>query len=149
DLSGHCDFVLRECVMGSTIKKAALNLLVFSVLAGSPALASTSPQCSLSQATVDPQSVIAPCTTIIDGKQASTAELGLALFVRGKGYHNTKRFDLAGQDYDAAIKLTPKNDELYVSRANIAFRGRRVREGMDFLQKALAINHYNAHALSS
>src|SRR5690348_16297490 len=63
------------------------------------------------------------------------------------GYHNTKRFALAGQDYDAAIELTPTNEELLVSRANIAFRGGRLEEGLSFLQRALALNPSNGHAL--
>jgi tetratricopeptide (TPR) repeat protein len=43
--------------------------------------------------------------------------------------------------------VTPTNEELFVSRANIAFRAGRPREGLALLQKALNLNPRNAHAL--
>jgi tetratricopeptide (TPR) repeat protein len=105
------------------------------------------PSCSLALVEIAPEQVIAPCSKIIDDASTSPADRGRALFTRGKGYHNTKRFDLAGQDYDAAIPLTPTNEELFASRANIAFRARRWQEGVLFLQQALKLNPSNAHAL--
>jgi tetratricopeptide (TPR) repeat protein len=102
--------------------------------------------CSLAQVEMLPDTVTEPCSKIINEKATSPAERGYALFIRGKGYHNTKRFDLARQDYDDAIVLTPTNEELFVSRANIAFRGGRFEEGVSFLQRALALNPSNGHA---
>jgi tetratricopeptide (TPR) repeat protein len=46
-----------------------------------------------------------------------------------------------------AIGLTPENEELLVSRANIAFRGERFEEGVSCLQRALTLNPSNGHAL--
>lgn len=103
--------------------------------------------CSLSMVDVAPVAVIEPCSKVIADKTTSPADRGYALFIRGKGYHNTKRFDLARQDYDVAIDLTPDNEELFVSRANIAFRSGRREDGVSFLQKALALNPSNGHAL--
>jgi len=103
--------------------------------------------CSLVRVETSPEAVIEPCSKIIADKATSPADRGHALFIRGKGYHNTKRFDLARQDYDAAISLTPENEELFASRANIAFRGQRYEEGISFLQQALALNPSNGHAL--
>jgi tetratricopeptide (TPR) repeat protein len=103
--------------------------------------------CSLAQSEVSPETVIGPCTKIIADTTTSPAHRGYALFIRGKGYHSTRHFDLAGQDYDAAIVLTPTNEELLVSRANIAFRGGHYREGLSFLQGALTLNPSNGHAL--
>ncbi|MGJ4993944.1 tetratricopeptide repeat protein [Bradyrhizobium sp. HKCCYLS3077] len=104
-------------------------------------------ECSRSRVETRPESVIAPCSEIIADETKAPAERGYALFIRGMGYHNTKRFDLAGQDYDSAIKLTPTNEDLLVSRANIAFRGDRYPEGVSFLQRALALNPSNGRAL--
>jgi len=103
--------------------------------------------CSLAQVEVNPESVIVPCSKIIADTTTSPADRGYALFIRGKGYHSTKRFALAGHDYDAAIELTPTNDELFASRANIAFRAWRYEEGASFLARALALNPSNSHAL--
>ncbi|WFU15876.1 tetratricopeptide repeat protein [Bradyrhizobium sp. CB3481] len=105
------------------------------------------PSCSLALVETAPGQVIAPCSKIIDDASTSPADRGRALFTRGKGYHNTKRFNLARQDYDAAIPLTPTNEELFASRANIAFRARRWQEGVKFLQQALKLNPSNAHVL--
>jgi tetratricopeptide (TPR) repeat protein len=103
--------------------------------------------CTLAQVDRDPLSVIEPCSLVIESTAADASRRGFALYIRGKGYHNTKRFDLARQDYDAAIKLTPTTEELLVSRANISFRSRRMEEGVSFLQKALDVNPSNGHAL--
>ncbi|HEY4985719.1 MAG TPA: tetratricopeptide repeat protein [Bradyrhizobium sp.] len=103
--------------------------------------------CSLAQVEVSPETVIEPCSKIIEDPTTSPADRGYALFIRGKGYHNTKRFELAGQDYDAAIVLTPANDELFSSCANIALRAGRFEEGATFLKGALALNPSNSHAL--
>jgi tetratricopeptide (TPR) repeat protein len=106
-------------------------------------------ECSLSQVETKPESVIDPCSKIIADQTKSDADRGYALFIRGMGYHNTKRFALAGQDYDRAIRLTPTNEELLVSRANIGFRRGDYQEGLSFLHRVLALNPSNGHALRS
>lgn len=103
--------------------------------------------CSLERVEVDPASVIEPCSVVIGTKGLSDADKGYALWIRGKAYHATKRFDLAAIDYDQAMTLTPNNEETFVSRANIAFRGKRWNEAWALLQKALKINPRSASAL--
>lgn len=126
-----------------------LATAVVTTLAGAgPAIAAGDLDgCSLGQVEVSPETVIEPCSKTIADTTMSPADRGYALFIRGKGYHGTRRFELAGQDYDAAIVLTPTNEELFVSRANIAFRGGHYREGLSFLKGALALNPSNGHAL--
>ena len=96
---------------------------------------------------ISPDTVIEPCSKIIAERTTSPADRGYALYIRGRGYVRTKRDDLARQDYDAAIALTPANEELLVSRAIVAFRDGRPRDGVSFLQKALALNPSNGNAL--
>jgi lipoprotein NlpI len=78
--------------------------------------------CSLDSVQISPPTVIEPCTTLLQNPSLSPAERSAALFVRGKGYHRTKELDRARQDYDAALKITPNNDEIYAERANISFQ---------------------------
>lgn len=126
----------------------ALVAGIAAFLLGNAVMTASQPSdCSLSNVEVNPESVIEPCSKTIASKWASDTDRGYALYIRGKAYHNTKRFDLAGTDYDAAILLTPKNDEIYASRANIAFRRYRGQEGVSFLEKALEINPSNSNAL--
>lgn len=115
--------------------------------AGGATAAEETAGCSLPQVETSPETVIEPCSKIVADETISPADRGYALFIRGRGYHNTKRFGLAGQDYDAAIALTPTNQELFVSRANIALRGGRAEEAVSFLEKALELNPSNGHAL--
>jgi tetratricopeptide (TPR) repeat protein len=124
-------------------------ILMLAALPSANARATSGAQCTLAQVQRDPQSVIEPCSATISNEAASAKDRGFALFIRGKGYFNTKRLDLAREDYDVAIKLTPENEELLVSRANISFRAGEGEEGVSFLQKALDLNPKNGHALRS
>lgn len=138
--------------MGSVMIRRSLSrlFLIAGMVGVGPATAFAAEEaagCTLAQVEVSPDSVIEPCSKIIAEKTTSPTDRGYALFIRGMGYHNTKRLDLARQDYDDAIVLTPTNEELFVSRANIANRAGRFQEGLIFLQKALALNPSNGHAL--
>ena len=128
------------------LKALSTAALTGLALAGATQALAATP-CTLLQVQTIPASVIAPCSAIIDDPSTPPAAKGFALFIRGKAYHNSKRLDLAQQDYDAAIKLTPRNAELFVARANVAARSHRWREATDMLQQALAIEPANAHAL--
>lgn len=126
----------------------AVGLVVLVSSAGTPAIGDdSSSACSVLQVETDPASVVEPCSKLIDDPGTSPAQRGFALFIRGRGYHNTKRLQLAKADYDTALKLTPENGELLVSRSNIAFRFGQPREGLEFIQRALEIDPSNGHAL--
>ena len=127
----------------------ALSAITLSAVAFAMSTASSQDDnvCSMDRMEVAPRAVIEPCSTLLQHPDLSAEQRGLALFVRGRGYHRSGRIDLAQQDYDEAIKLIPANDELYVSRANISWRLNRYPEGHQFLAQALAINPKNAHAL--
>lgn len=129
------------------IRPAVVSFAVALALLGAESSALWAGECSLSQVEIAPESVIEPCSQVVADAARAPADRGYALFIRGMGYHNTKRFGLAEQDYDAAIALTPTNEELFVSRANIAFRDGRHQEGLTYLQRALALNPSNGHAL--
>ena len=105
--------------------------------------------CTLAQMEISPDTVIEPCSKVIAERTTSSADRGYALYIRGRAYLRTKRDDLARQDYDAAIVLTPTNEELFVSRAIAAFRDGQYQDGVSFLEKALALNPSNGHALRS
>jgi tetratricopeptide (TPR) repeat protein len=129
------------------IRPTIVSIIVTLAVLGAESQASWAGECTLPQVQVAPESVIEPCSEVIADQTKPPTDRGYALFIRGMGYHNTRRFALAGQDYDAAIELTPTNEELLVSRANIAFRSGRHEEGLSFLQRALALNPSNGHAL--
>jgi Lipoprotein NlpI, contains TPR repeats len=130
-------------------RPALCGLFLLAVVSEAAFAADEPVGCSRAVVETNPEAVIEPCSKIIGEKTTSPADRGHALFIRGMGYHNTKRFDLARQDYDVAIGLTPENEEVFASRANIAFRGGRREEAVSFLQRALALNPSNGHALRS
>jgi tetratricopeptide (TPR) repeat protein len=137
-------------MIGRSLSGLLLTAVVAILQVAGPGRAAAAPdtvECSLPQVEINPESVIDPCSKVIADEKKPPSDRGYALFIRGMGYHNTKRFALAGEDYDAAIELTPTNEELLVSRANIAFRSGRYEEGVSFLQKVLALNPSNGHAL--
>jgi tetratricopeptide (TPR) repeat protein len=127
---------------------AGLLFAVFALSLGSAAYAAgTGAACTERAVETDPAAVIAPCTTLLQKPDLSAAARSQALFIRGQAYHHTKQFQLAQWDYDAALKLTPDNDAIYPSRANIALRLGRFDEAIALLKRSLAINPKNAHAL--
>jgi tetratricopeptide (TPR) repeat protein len=125
--------------------------LLFALFALWPVTASHAAEavaaCTQLSVETDPAAVIAPCTALLKTPDLSAAARGQELFIRGQGYHHTKQLELAQWDYDAALKLTPDNDAIYPSRANVAFRLGHFEEAVAFLRRGLAINPKNAHAL--
>jgi tetratricopeptide (TPR) repeat protein len=96
---------------------------------------------------LNPSSVIASCSALLEKSDLAASARSQALFVRGQAYHRTKQLERAERDYDAALKLTPNNDAIYPSRANVALRLGRADEAVAFLKRGLAINPKNAHSL--
>jgi tetratricopeptide (TPR) repeat protein len=134
----------RTGAVGSIL--AAGLLLALSASAVCDA-ADNSAACTQDAVEVDWAAVIAPCTMLLQKSDLSNAARSEALFIRGQGYHRTKQLWLAQKDYDAALKLTPDDDALYPKRANVAFRLGHPEEALTFLQRALALNPKNAHAI--
>lgn len=103
--------------------------------------------CTQDAVEVDAAAVVAPCTALLQKSDLSNTARSQALFIRGQGYHRTKQIWLAQQDYDTALKLTPDDDALYPKRANVAFRLGHPEEALAFLERGLALNPKNAHAI--
>ena len=103
--------------------------------------------CTMDRMEVAPHAAVDACTALLQQEGLTAQQRGMALFVRGRGYHRTRRVQLAEKDYDAALQLIPNNDELYVSRANAATRLGNAELGFRFLSRALELNPRNAHAL--
>jgi len=126
---------------------AALASFALGAVVADAAAGDSDPSCSMERMETDPASVIAPCSLLLNEHDLAPEKRAEALFVRGRGYHRTGRPDVAALDYDDALKLNPSNDEIYVSRANVAFRQRRYDVGQALLRVALKINPRNPHAL--
>lgn len=60
---------------------------------------------------------IAGCTALIDTGGESSADLAMAYTARGWDFANTRRYERAIPDFDAAIKLDPANATAYQGRA--------------------------------
>ncbi len=134
----------RTGTVGSIL---AAGLLLALSASGVCDAADNSAACTQDAVEVDWAAVIAPCTMLLQKSDLSNTARSQALFIRGQGYHRTKQLWLAQQDYDAALKLTPDDDALYPKRANVAFRLGHPEEALAFLQRALALNPKNAHAI--
>lgn len=95
------------------------------ILAWAPlsSAAAVSASCSQDGVETDPASVIAPCTSLLANPGLSDEERSKALFIRGQGYHRTRKLDDARRDYDAALKLTPNDDAIYPERSSAAMFG--------------------------
>lgn len=78
--------------------------------------------CSQDAMEIAPSTVVEPCSTRLAEAGLSDANRASFLFVRGQAYHRTSRMELAAADYDAALKITPDNADILVSRSNIDLR---------------------------
>jgi tetratricopeptide (TPR) repeat protein len=106
----------------------------FAVVVALAAVSSTASasECTMAQMLKSADSVIEPCTQLLANKKLSDAQRADALLIRGRGYHRTKRVELAAQDYEAGAKLAPKNMEIWLSWANAELR---LGNGQSYVQK--------------
>ncbi len=118
-------------------------LLVLAVLP-TPAFAA---DCTMAQLQISPFTVIEPCTQQLQAQGLGDLEKSELYFVRGRGYHRSKRLDEAKTDYAAAFRLNPKNEEVLVSWSNVDLRQRRGRDYEARVEQAYALNPNNAHVL--
>jgi tetratricopeptide (TPR) repeat protein len=123
------------------------SLLVTVLVAPAFGAETRDPECSIARMEEAPSAVIAPCSALLARSDLPVPERAAALHIRGRGYHNTNRFELAAADYTAALWLTPDNDEIWVSFANIAFREKLRPLGRWMLSHILELNPRNAQAL--
>jgi tetratricopeptide (TPR) repeat protein len=114
---------------------------------GAPAAAS--PECSMSQMEIAAESVIEPCGIALQNPKLTPQQRAEALFVRGRGYHRTGRLDQAAYDYDAALRLTPTNEEILLSRSNIDARRGEHRLWAQKVEEAAKINPDNPRVVRS
>lgn len=106
-------------------------------------------QCSIGRLEVLPQTVIEPCSKLLQNPTLSRERQAEVLFLRGRAYHRTGSIDQAAADYDQALKLAPDNEEIHLSRANVDFRRGRDDEAIARLHRAIAINPKNPRVLRS
>src|ERR1700736_714785 len=105
--------------------------------------------CTMAQLQISPFSVIEPCTQQLQAQGLGDLEKSEFYFVRGRGYHRTKRLDQAQTDYAAAFGLNPKNEEILISWSNIDLRRRRGPDYVARVEQAYALNPDNPHVLSA
>ena len=95
----------------------------------------------------DASSVIDPCTALLKGPGLSKERRADALLIRGRGYHRSKRLELAAQDYAAASELTPKNVEIWMSWSNVHLRLGPDQGYVDKVERAAKLEPNNARVL--
>jgi len=118
--------------------------LAFAHLVPAGALAA---DCTMAQLAISAYSVIDPCTARLKQQGLTKTEKSQAHFVRGRGYHRTKRFDLAEGDYRKAFDLDPKNEEVLVSWSNVDLRKGDGSAYAARVEKAYELNPGNPHVL--
>ncbi|MCK9919217.1 tetratricopeptide repeat protein [Microbacteriaceae bacterium K1510] len=96
---------------------------------------------------VSPDSVIEPCTNLLNEPALTSAQRAEALLVRGRAFHRTKRLEQAAADYEAAAALAPDNAEIWMFWANIEVRRRDGRSYMAKVQRAASVDPNNPRVL--
>jgi tetratricopeptide (TPR) repeat protein len=103
--------------------------------------------CTMAQLQISPFTVIEPCTKQLQVQGLGDLEKSAYYFVRGRGYHRTKRLDEAHDDYAAAFRLNSKNEEILVSWSNVHLRQGRGPDYVARVEQAYALNPNNPHVL--
>lgn len=135
------------------MRRLALALCAFGIAAGAagdPVAADpAAPGCTADRMEAAPLTVIEPCTAALRASDLSAEKRAELLFVRGRAHHRTGNLDLAEEDYEAALKLVPENEEIYLALANIDFRRGQDTQALERIQKAIAINPASPRVLRS
>lgn len=137
------------------MRSIALALCMLGILAGpigasaAQAEAAKTEACTAERMEAAPLTVIEPCTALLADTTLSPERRGAILFVRGRAYHRSGSLDLAAEDFENALKLTPNNEELYLALANIDFRRGLDTQALERIQKAIAINPTSPRVLRS
>jgi lipoprotein NlpI len=128
-------------------RTSALAFAVLLAMSNAARPQSDKPACTTEQMEIDPRSVIAPCSEMLERSDLSPQQRGMALFVRGRGHHRSGQVPLAGIDYDQALALIPDTEELWMSRANVFFRLGARSVGRRYLARAYSLNPKNPRVL--
>lgn len=122
-------------------------LAAFLALGNIPAsAASETAECTKSAMERDPASVVAPCTALLDKKDLATARRAEVLRVRADGFDRSKRRKEGLADYEASIKLAPRNADTMMSAAWAAWALRDNDRVAALLEQALKVEPGNARA---
>jgi tetratricopeptide (TPR) repeat protein len=103
-------------------------------------------ECSETQLENDASSVEDPCTAIIEAADATPAQKFTAYYIRGRGYHRTRRLNQAGSDYIAAVNIDPDRSAIFVDMGNLAARGNRLDQATAYAKRALELDPKNPRA---
>jgi tetratricopeptide (TPR) repeat protein len=124
--------------------RASLNavLAALTLAAAVPSLAGAS-ECTMAQLYPDAAAVIAPCSLRLEQSNLTAEQRAQARFVRGRGYHRTRRLDQAAADYQAAFTLRPIDEEILVSWSNVDLRQGRMRDYRARVEQAYRMNPEN------
>jgi tetratricopeptide (TPR) repeat protein len=109
--------------MNSFGRSMAIGALILVAL--SSAALATSPVewggCTAPNFKSDKPAIIVACTTILDRSDLSDADRAQALKFRGRALHQSGKLNAAIGDFDEALKLAPKDAELYMRRGWTAY----------------------------
>src|SRR5271169_5590295 len=86
----------------------AIALIATTLLAGSVAAQSRDDNWARCKDNNNPDLMVDACTALIQSGQETTENLAIAYNSRGNAYTDKGQYDRAVQDYDQAIKLSPK-----------------------------------------
>jgi tetratricopeptide (TPR) repeat protein len=95
---------------------------------------------------VDAPAVVKSCTAALDRAALSDQVRAILLENRGRALKDAGDIDGAIRDFDAAIKLTPHNDDLRIMRGWAAYDQGKYEDADTLANEALSINSNNAHA---
>jgi tetratricopeptide (TPR) repeat protein len=101
----------------------------------------------MAQQLVSPDSVIEPCTKLLDERLLKKEQRATAFLVRGRGFHRTKRLADAAADYRAAAALAPDNVVTWIFWSNVELRRQDWRGYVEKVERAAKIDVNNPHVL--
>jgi Flp pilus assembly protein TadD len=142
--------VIRACHemgMKNRFRRSSVPIIIFLAVSGAAQSQTGDAACSMERMERDARSVVVPCSAVLESAELSPEQRGMALFIRGRGYHRSGQIPLAAIDYDQALRLIPDNEELWMSRSNVFFRLHEPVQGARYLAQAYRLNPSNPHVL--
>ena len=87
-----------------------------------------------------PESVLAPCTTIINDSSRTTGERSLAIYIRGATQRSAGELELAFADLSAGLELDEKNSLIHQDIARVYWDRGDYEKAYEHVYRALEIN---------